>query len=228
MLLYLDNAQNAAGKINENYARELMELHTLGVKGGYTQTDVQELARILTGLGIGRPDEPLRPELRAQVVLDGLFLFNPARHDYGDKQFLATASPAPAWQKSTRPWICWRAIRPPPISSAPSCGLFPGRRAAARAGRQDGAHLPASDGDIAAVLQTLYASPEFARSLDAGVFKDPVHYVYSSLRLAYAGMPTIVNPRPALNLLRQLGQPLNQRLTPDGCWRNRTGPAPAR
>ena len=86
----------------------------------------------------------------------------------------------------------------------------------------------ASDGDIAAVLQTLYASPEFARSLDAGVFKDPVHYVYSSLRLAYAGMPTIVNPRPALNLLRQLGQPLNQRLTPDGCWRNRTGPAPAR
>ena len=90
MLLYLDNAQNAAGKINENYARELMELHTLGVKGGYTQTDVQELARILTGLGIGRPDEPpkLRPELRAQVVQDGLFLFNPARHDYGDKQFL--------------------------------------------------------------------------------------------------------------------------------------------
>ena len=90
MLLYLDNAQNAAGKINENYARELMELHTLGVKGGYTQTDVQELARILTGLGISRPDEPpkLRPELRAQVVQDGLFLFNPARHDYGDKQFL--------------------------------------------------------------------------------------------------------------------------------------------
>ena len=43
-----------------------------------------------------------------------------------------------------------------------------------------------------------------------------MHYVYSSLRLAYAGMPTIVNPRPALNLLRQLGQPLNQRLTPDG------------
>ena len=56
MLEYLDNAQSAAGKINENYARELMELHTLGVSGGpsgstYTQQDVQELARVLTGAG---------------------------------------------------------------------------------------------------------------------------------------------------------------------------------
>ena len=49
MLQYLDNAQNAAGHINENYAREIMELHTLGVGSGYSQQDVQELARILTG-----------------------------------------------------------------------------------------------------------------------------------------------------------------------------------
>ena len=49
MLQYLDNSQNAAGHINENYARELMELHTLGVNGGYTQQDVQNLARMLTG-----------------------------------------------------------------------------------------------------------------------------------------------------------------------------------
>src|SRR5204863_6031597 len=60
MLRYLDNALNAARRINENYARELMELHTLGVGGGYTQKDVQELARVLTGFGIAfRP--PLRP-----------------------------------------------------------------------------------------------------------------------------------------------------------------------
>ena len=52
MLQYLDNAQNAAGHINENYAREIMELHTLGVGSGYSQQDVQELARILTGLGV--------------------------------------------------------------------------------------------------------------------------------------------------------------------------------
>jgi hypothetical protein len=59
MLQYLDNAQNAAGHINENYARELMELHTLGVGSGYTQQDIQELARVLTGVGInGSGNEP--------------------------------------------------------------------------------------------------------------------------------------------------------------------------
>ncbi len=52
MLRYLDNDQNAAGRINENYAREIMELHTMGVGSGYTQKDVQELARILTGVGV--------------------------------------------------------------------------------------------------------------------------------------------------------------------------------
>ncbi len=90
MLRYLDNEQNAAGHINENYARELMELHTLGVDGGYSQKDVQELARVLTGLGINATGRtpPLRPELRAQYVRDGLFEFNPNRHDYGDKVLL--------------------------------------------------------------------------------------------------------------------------------------------
>jgi len=90
MLRYLDNAENAAGHINENYAREIMELHTMGVGSGYTQHDVEELARCLTGLGIDpRPEGPrLRPDLQSQLVRDGLFEFNPARHDYGDKVFL--------------------------------------------------------------------------------------------------------------------------------------------
>src|SRR5580692_9599414 len=90
MLRYLDNADNAAGKINENYAREIMELHTLGVGSGYTQKDVQELARILTGVGIdANPVDPkLRPDHAADLVRDGLFEFNPNRHDYGDKVFL--------------------------------------------------------------------------------------------------------------------------------------------
>ena len=151
------------------------------------------------------------------MVQDGLFLFNPARHDYGDKQFLGhriagaglaevdqavdllARHPATAHFISAKLAAYFLGDAPPPALVDRMARTF-----------------LASDGDIAAVLQTLYASPEFARSLDAGVFKDPVHYVYSSLRLAYAGMPTIVNPRPALNLLRQLGQPLNQRLTPDG------------
>ncbi|HSQ05174.1 MAG TPA: DUF1800 domain-containing protein, partial [Burkholderiales bacterium] len=90
MLFYLDNARNANGHINENYARELMELHTMGVNGGYTQRDVQELARILTGFGINVSSNipRMRPGLQDQYVRVGLFEFNPNRHDYGDKVFL--------------------------------------------------------------------------------------------------------------------------------------------
>ncbi len=97
MLEYLDNAQSAAGKINENYARELMELHTLGVSGGpsgsrYTQQDVQELARVLTGVGLNLTDNTPRfgPAQQSLYIRRGLFEFNPARHDKGEKTVLGT------------------------------------------------------------------------------------------------------------------------------------------
>src|SRR5579863_1101813 len=90
MLFYLDNWENSApgsrmpnGRevgINENYARELMELHTLGVDGGYTQADVIALAQILTGWGLARPRMP--PPDRSG------FYFDPSRHQWGNKQFL--------------------------------------------------------------------------------------------------------------------------------------------
>src|SRR5437016_10884660 len=90
MLFYLDNWENsAAGSkmpngreagLNENYAREVMELHTLGADGGYTQDDVVALARILTGWGLARPN--------ALPVSGSGFVFYPARHDNGDKHFL--------------------------------------------------------------------------------------------------------------------------------------------
>jgi len=90
MIRYLDNEQNAANRINENYAREIMELHTLGVDGGYTQNDVQQLARILTGVGVNLGDKTpdVRRDKQSQYVRKGLFEFNPNRHDYGDKVFL--------------------------------------------------------------------------------------------------------------------------------------------
>ncbi|MBV9984014.1 MAG: DUF1800 domain-containing protein, partial [Bradyrhizobium sp.] len=93
MLRYLDNADNAVGHINENYAREIMELHTMGVGSGYTQADVEQLARILTGVGIDlqQEDPKLKPELQNQLVREGAFEFNPARHDFGDKLFLGHA-----------------------------------------------------------------------------------------------------------------------------------------
>src|SRR5213082_89480 len=90
MLEYLDNAQNAVGHVNENYARELMELHTLGVDGGYGQRDVQELARVLTGVGVNTSgNEPkLKPEWQKLYRHQGAFEFNPARHDFGGKTLL--------------------------------------------------------------------------------------------------------------------------------------------
>src|SRR6266581_6911429 len=90
MLRYLDNADNAVGHLNENYAREIMELHTMGVGSGYAQSDVEALARILTGVGIDfKPEDPkLKPELQSQLVREGAFEFNPSRHDYSDKTFL--------------------------------------------------------------------------------------------------------------------------------------------
>lgn len=76
MLMYLDNNSSRNGKINENYARELLELHTLGVDGGYTQKDIQETARVLTGWGVEKPR------------LISKFKFFKGQHDKGPKKIL--------------------------------------------------------------------------------------------------------------------------------------------
>lgn len=82
MLYYLDNYSNTVDGPNENYARELMELHTIGVEGGYSEDDVKEVARCLTGWGISR-----RPN-------GGLFRFYPRLHDQGEKTVLGVTIPA--------------------------------------------------------------------------------------------------------------------------------------
>src|SRR5213076_2403589 len=76
MMFYLDNARSHRGGLNENYAREIMELHTLGVDGGYTQKDVTELARVLTGWTIEQPQR------------GGDFTFNERMHEPGTKTVL--------------------------------------------------------------------------------------------------------------------------------------------
>jgi uncharacterized protein (DUF1800 family) len=188
MLRYLDNADNAAGHINENYAREIMELHTMGVGSGYTQADVEALARILTGVGIDlKSEDPKpKPELLSQLVREGAFEFNPSRHDYGDKTFLGhpikghglaevdealdilVHHPATAAHLS-RQIATYFVSDNPPESLVQKMALA----------------FKTSDGDIAAVLATMVHSPEFAASLTSGSrFKDPVQYVLSALRLA--------------------------------------------
>ncbi|SIR55023.1 Uncharacterized conserved protein, DUF1800 family [Janthinobacterium sp. TND4EL3] len=217
MLRYLDNEANAVKRINENYARELMELHTLGVNGGYSQADVQELARILTGVGVNLgPETPkVKPALQAQYVRRGLFEFNPNRHDYGDKQFLGqtvkgrglaeldealdrlSRSPATAHFISGKLAQYFVGDNPPEALVARMAATF----------RQ-------SDGMIADVLQTMFSSPEFRQSLGKK-FKDPMHYVVSAVRLSYDDKP-ILNAGPMLNWLSRMGQPLYGRQTPDG------------
>jgi uncharacterized protein (DUF1800 family) len=217
MLRYLDNADNAAGHINENYAREIMELHTMGVGSGYSQQDVQELARILTGVGIDANPAPPRlpPNLQGQLIRQGLFEFNPARHDYGDKVFLGHAiggrgfgeveealdilcrQPATARHISRELALYFVSDDPPPALVQRMSDTF------AR-----------TDGDIAEVLGTMFRSPEFTASLGSK-FKDPTHYVISSVRLAYGDRP-ILNTGPVLAWMNRMGEGLYNRETPDG------------
>ena len=231
MLFYLDNwlstgadaevnrnAKQAAG-LNENYARELMELHTLGVENegkpdGYTQRDVTELARMLTGwtfdaraTGRGGPLEG--------VESDALFLFVPRRHDNGTKQWLGrtvrangvqegefaldvlAAHPATARHVAFKLAQAFVADQPPPALVDRLAQRF-----------------LATDGDIRAVLATLFASAEF-RAPDTvnAKFKTPYQYVVSAARAA--GVP-IVNTQPLAGALAQMGMPLYGCQTPDG------------
>ncbi|MBV9152115.1 MAG: DUF1800 domain-containing protein [Alphaproteobacteria bacterium] len=215
MLFYLDNAQNAApgskglngreAGINENYARELMELHTLGADGGYTQDDVVALARMLTGWGLARP---------AALPPSGSgFVFYPVRHDNGDKHFLGqditgngeaegeaaldflAKSPATAHHIALELAQYFVADQPPSALV---------ERVAAR--------FQETDGDIKAVLKTLFASREFRDSTGAK-YKSPYRFVISAARAA--GL-TVDNPKPLLAAMARLGQPLYGCATPDG------------
>ena len=217
MLRYLDNDQNAAGHINENYARELMELHTMGVGSGYTQKDVQELARILTGVGVSLlPDAPkLRSAYQPLYVREGLFEFNPNRHDFGDKIFLGhtirgsgfaeveealdilARDPATAHHLSVQLATYFIGDDPPnPVIERMSAAF---RR---------------SDGDIAATLRALFACREFDATLGQHL-KDPAHYVVSAVRMAY-GDRVVLNTQPMQNWLNRLGEGLYNHETPDG------------
>jgi uncharacterized protein (DUF1800 family) len=219
MLRYLDNTDNAAGHLNENYAREIMELHTMGVGSGYTQADVEALARILTGVGIDvKPEDPkLKPEQQALLVREGAFEFNPARHDFGDKVFLGhpikgrglaevdeaidilVHHPATAAHLSKQIATYFVSDNPPDTLVQKMAQTF-----------------KSSDADIAAVLSTMVHAPEFTASLKPGVkFKDPVHYVFSAVRLAYDDK-VILNTQPIQGWLNRLGEGLFNHETPDG------------
>jgi uncharacterized protein (DUF1800 family) len=216
MLQYLDNNQNAAGHINENYARELMELHTLGVGAGYTQDDVQQLARVLTGVGINAGNPPkLKPEWQRLYRRNGAFEFNPARHDFGTKTLLGHGIESSGFPEVEEAVTL--------IVRQPACARFISRELASyfvadnpppRMVERMSQTFMHTDGDIAAVLHTMFLAREFNAAL-GGKFKDPMRFVVSAVRFAYDGRP-INNTRPMLNWLNGLGEAPFGRQTPDG------------
>jgi uncharacterized protein (DUF1800 family) len=219
MLRYLDNADNAAGHLNENYAREIMELHTLGVGSGYAQSDVEALARILTGVGIDlKPEDPkLKPELQPLLIREGAFEFNPARHDSGDKTFLGHIITGRGFAEVEEAvdLLCRHPATATHLSRQMAT-YFVGDAPPEPLVQRMAQTFTKTDGDIAAVLGTMVHAPEFMTSLKpGGKFKDPVTYVFSAVRLAYDDK-VILNTLPIQNWLNRQAEGLFNRETPDG------------
>ena len=220
MLFYLDNwlstsstasagvpgTRKTVAGLNENYARELMELHTLGVDGGYTQADVTTLARMLTGWSF----DP------RHAVNDDSFRFFSRLHDYGDKVWLGKAVPVRSGLAEGEWALDVLASSPATahhlsyelaqyfVADDPSPGLVD--LLAQR--------FLATDGDIRAVLETLFKSSEFRAPAHIGEkFKTPYQYVISVVR---AGGLEVNNVRPLLAAMNRMGMPLYGCQSPDG------------
>ncbi|HEX6043347.1 MAG TPA: DUF1800 domain-containing protein [Pyrinomonadaceae bacterium] len=242
MLFYLDNFQSVSPRnndrggpmmqrlqqqrprrgINENYARELMELHTLGVDGGYTQKDVQEVARCFTGWTIFQPRgganaaaaNPLRGEAARRTP--GTFFFNPRTHDDGEKIVLGHKIPAGggindglkvldilAHHPSTAKFIATKLVRhfvsdtPPPALVDRVAAVF-----------------TKTDGDIRETLKAIFLSNEF-NSPEAyrAKIKRPFELVISAIRTLGAD----TNGGPGTHQwIARMGEPLYGFQTPNG------------
>ncbi|MDE1178402.1 MAG: DUF1800 domain-containing protein [Edaphobacter sp.] len=224
MLEYLDNAQslgpnspvalrNARGQragpnrprpqgVNENYARELMELHTLGVNGGYTQADVTAVARVFTGWTV----EPQR---------GGEFSFDARRHEPGPKTVMGKTIPAGGEDEGLQ--VLHQ------LAASPATARFISNKLAVRfvsdtpspalVDRMTKAYLK-SDGDIAAVLKAMFSAPEFwSQTNEYAKVKTPLEFVISSIRATNA---EVTDPLPLVRTLDRLGMPLYGMQTPNG------------
>jgi uncharacterized protein (DUF1800 family) len=229
MLFYLDNqtsigprspaalraqanpaAKNKDLGLNENYARELMELHTLGVDGGYTQKDVTEVAKVFTGWTI---DEPRK---------GAEFAFNDRRHEPGVKVVMGQTIPETGEEEGML--VLHRLATSPAtahhlsqqlaerfVSDAPPPALVD---------RMAKTYLH-SDGDIRQVLRTMFSSPEFwSREAFRAKVKTPEEFVLSAVR-ATGG--EVNRPAAVLNAMNQLGMPFFGCQTPNGySWTSET------
>jgi uncharacterized protein (DUF1800 family) len=206
MLFYLDNAVSKARGVNENYARELMELHTLGVDGGYTQKDVTELARMLTGWTFDQ---------RRLASSGETFRFDPRRHDGGSKTWLGETI-LPAGEREGEHALDVLAMHPATarrVSRRLAQYFVSDDPPPALVERMARTWL-ASRGEIRQVLRTLFASDEFMSTEAVGAkFKTPYQFVVSAVRASAA---PVANVGPLVSTMTQLGMPLYGCQTPDG------------
>ncbi|HKD05206.1 MAG TPA: DUF1800 domain-containing protein [Bryobacteraceae bacterium] len=216
MLFYLDNWQSTGpdahprpgqkqkAGLNENYGRELMELHTLGVDGGYTQRDVTEVARCFTGWTIREPR------------LGGGFEFNPRRHDNGEKHVLGVAIPAGGGMED--------GLRVLDILARhPSTARFISRSLAVRFVSDNPPEslvkrmadaFTATDGDLREVMRAMINAPEFWDPANfRSKVKSPLEMTVSAMRAINADIGYTF----AMNgVMTQLGEPLYRKLEPTG------------
>lgn len=217
MLDYLDASKNKKDKPNENYARELLELHTLGVGSGYTQKDITEVARVLTGISINY--SPILPKLNGKEK-KGFFRkkgvqFLAREHDFGDKKILGKTIKGTGWNELDA--LADLLARQPATANHISTKLaqfFVGDDPAPSLIKAMSARFLKSDGDISQTLETLFKSAEFQASLKHK-FRTPMEVVVSTARFAYEDRQ-LQNYVPLSYSLDLLGQGLYQRVTPDG------------
>jgi uncharacterized protein (DUF1800 family) len=203
MLLYLDGAANVSRAPNENYARELLELHTLGVHGGYSQRDVSEAARCLTGWRV-----------KLGGFQRGKVWFDPALHDDGAKQVLGVEVPAGLGAGDVDRLVHLVCAHPATATHLATklARRFVSEQPPASLVERVAASFTASGGELRVVLRTLLSSPEFAASAGQKL-KTPFRFVVSALRAL--GADTHAHA-PLLEYLGRMGQGLFEFPTPDG------------
>ncbi|GAC1401211.1 MAG: DUF1800 domain-containing protein [Pyrinomonadaceae bacterium] len=219
MLYYLDNWQSAGvkkypaangkparttGGLNENYARELMELHTLGVDAGYTQQDVIEVARCFTGWTITKPNEI------------GLFTYNPNMHDNGEKIVLGHKISAGGGIKDAETILDILAAHPSTAKfmATKLCRRFISDDPPASVVTRAADAFTKSGGDMRETLRAIFTSPEcFSQAAFQAKVRSPFEYAAASLRAFNADTD---GTRPILDAISRMGQQIFGRLTPDG------------
>jgi len=194
--------------INENYARELLELHTLGVDGGYTQRDVQEVARCFTGWTIDRPYQ------------GGAFVFRPWMHDPNSKTVLGITIPAGGGLSDGLRVIDLLSRHPSTARfiSKKLCQRFVSDEPPAPLVERVAQVFLKTDGDISEVLRAIFTSPEFnSPTAFRAKVKSPLELAASAIR-ALDG-DTSGGP-PLHDWLRRMGEPLYQYAFPTGYGEN--------